>query len=108
MRLNHELLQIHDDADARRCLEAAKTSGLGYTDWAHENNVDARSLNAWRMTLRRCRKAEAKPSLRLIELVPPEQKPSRYVIRCGEVSVEVDDCFDDATLRRLLKVVTSC
>jgi hypothetical protein len=33
---------------------------------------------------------------------------STYAICVGRFRVEVDDAFDDATLRRLLAVVTAC
>jgi hypothetical protein len=45
-----------------------------------------------------------------MELVPsvPAHRSSRYGVRCGDLSVEVDDQFDDQVLRRLLAVVASC
>jgi hypothetical protein len=33
---------------------------------------------------------------------------ARYRILCGELAVEVNDDFDDGTLRRLLAVVAGC
>mgnify|MGYP006899579793 FL=1 len=98
--------KIRDAADARRCLEAAATSGLDRVEWARRHGVDARSLNAWRVNL--SRRAEVKP-LRLVELVaPPGQSAGRYVLHVGELSIELDDAFREDTLERLLRVVAGC
>jgi transposase-like protein len=48
-----EARKIVDDADARRCLAAVAASGRPRATWAREHGVDARSLNAWRITLAR-------------------------------------------------------
>ena len=56
----------------------------------------------------------AAPSLRLVELVPKPPaapaaaEPVRYTVGCGDMSVDVDARFDEATLRRLLRVMASC
>ena len=101
--------KVRGEGDARACLDEVKRSGGKLRDWARSNGVDGRSLNMWRVVLSRRVNA---PSVRLIELslplVPPDVAAARYVVRCGELAVEVDDRFDDATLRRLLSVVTSC
>ena len=100
------LRKVRNHEDAHSCLEAARASGLARAEWAHRNGVDARSLNAWRITLDRPRRRPQPP--RLVELVPGEAPAARYVIRCGAMAVEVDDRFDADALRRLLGVVTSC
>jgi hypothetical protein len=45
-----------------------------------------------------------------VELIPTKSKASpseaRYVVRVGELAIEVDASFDEATLSRLLKVVS--
>jgi hypothetical protein len=47
--------------------------------------------------------------LRLVELVPEvSEEPARYVVRVGAFAIEVDDRFNDTTLRRLLGVVAPC
>lgn len=92
-------------------MAAMESSGLEAARWSQEHGVDGRSLNAWRINLdRRGQAASDGPMrLRLVELVAhPTVAPSRYVVRMGEFAVEVDDGFDDATLRRLLGVVASC
>jgi transposase-like protein len=105
--------KIVDTADAERCLRAASSAGLGRTEWARDNGIDARSLHAWWMALEKRKRADAQdgPELRLVELVPLDVRQDDrpvYVVRCGNLSVEVDERFDEATLSRLLAVVSSC
>jgi len=103
--------KLRDAEDARRCLEQAESSGLTRTEWAHAHGVDARSLNAWHLNLERGRHREECSAVRLVEWVVSEplvEEPVRYVVRCGELAVEVDDRFDGEVLRRLLAVVSSC
>jgi len=116
--------KIKDSADARKCLSAAAASGLTDVEWARKRGIDGRSLNAWRMNLarrgaalgprrKRTSKGKSGPA-RLVELVAApgaasaEASPARYVVWCGELTVELDERFEDATLRRLLRVVSSC
>lgn len=46
----------------------------------------------------------------LVELVPTmtSAREPRYVVRLGEVRVELGDDFDPRTLRRLLEVLRAC
>lgn len=97
------LRKVRDREEARWCLEAAESSGLHRADWARSNGIDARSLNAWRLNLGR-----RGPTTRLVELVPREVPAARYTVRFGDFVVEVDERFDEETLRRLLDVVASC
>ena len=52
--------QVEDEAEARRCLLAAKRKGLSAGEWAREHDIDGRSLNAWRVNLE-LRGASAQP-----------------------------------------------
>jgi hypothetical protein len=100
--------KIRDEADARACLAGVGASRLGLAGWARREGVDGRSLNLWRMNLAR-RAARSGP--RLVELVPrPEPTPraARYVVRRGELAVEVGEDFDEDVLFRLLQVVAAC
>jgi len=98
--------KIRDAEEARWCLEAVADSQLARAEWARRNGIDARSLNAWRLILAR---AERQVPTRWVELVAAQRVPtSRYVVRVGDVAVEVGDDFQDDTLRRLLAVVASC
>lgn len=101
--------KVRDAADARQLLDDLKHSRLSLADFAQVRGVDGRSLNMYRLNLESAVKAPE--PLRLVELVPsaaPASGAARYIVRCGELSVEVDDQFDDQVLRRLLAVVASC
>lgn len=102
--------KIEDEREARRCLKAAKTAGLSAGEWAREHGVDGRSLNAWRINLSRPTSESDVQPLRLVELVPTaiERSDSRDVVRVGELAIEIDADFDDATLVRLVRALRSC
>jgi len=101
--------KIRDAQDARRCLAAAEASGLSRREWARQHGVDGRSLFAWTKKLPpEAPRRGDKPS-GMVELIPDAgQTEGRYVIRYGQLAVEVDEHFDEATLTRLLKVVAAC
>lgn len=107
--------RIRDEADARACLASAAGSGLSLRDWGRREGLDGRSLQAWRLNLRR-RKAvvmdERSSSLtipRLVELVAPAPSAAAvYLVHVGELRVEVGADFDAEVLRRLVRVVASC
>ena len=46
--------------------------------------------------------------MRLMEIALPMVVPSRYRVIVGDVTVEVEDGFQEASLARLLAVVRSC
>lgn len=99
--------KIRDAAEARACLAEVARSGMARAAWARVHGYDARSLNAWRLNLgdRRPRRE----TLRMVELtLEAPASRSRYVVHLGDVAVEVDDDFDEGTLRRLLHVVAAC
>jgi len=118
--------KIEDAKEARKCLSAAKASGLTNAAWARREGIDGRSLHAWLMNLSRGAKSrsstraprksksKSKPGRpRMVELVPVAMPRAtttvpRYAVRFGELSIEVDDHFEEETLRRLLRVVASC
>ena len=104
--------KIRDGADARTSLAAAAESKVSRAEWARQQGIDGRSLNAWRLNLARREQEEMEPRpIRLVELVPAAAPPcatARYLVRCGDLEVEVDGGFDDETLARLLRVVASC
>jgi hypothetical protein len=103
--------KIRDAADARQSISAASSAGQSLGEWASEHGVDGRSLHSWWLNLsgRRGQMPKASESLRLVELVPERAAVnSRFTVRVGTVSVDVDANFDEAALRRLLAVVGSC
>jgi hypothetical protein len=111
--------KIRDASDARASIASMKASGLAAAAWCRSAGIDGRSLRAWMMNLARgaaggARTSKsgqsARPLVQLVELIPssPERKDARYVVRVGSHRVEVDDQFDEATLRRLVAVLASC
>jgi len=119
--------KIEDAKEARKCLKAARASGLTNAAWSRREGIDGRSLHAWLLNLDRSAKShgskrgrksssrsKSKPARpRVVELVPvatprPSVAAPRYAVRCGELSIELDDHFEEETLRRLLRVVASC
>jgi hypothetical protein len=101
-----EARKVRDADDARWCLSAVAASGMPRAAWARSPGVDARSLNAWRLTLER--RSERGPT-RFVELVPRVSARSPvYRVRCGDFIVETETDFDDESLLRLLRLVAAC
>jgi hypothetical protein len=104
--------KIEDERDARACLRAAKAAGVSAGEWAQENGVDGRSLNAWRINLTRARAggqaSEAK--LRLVEIVPAPspRADTRYVVHVDGARIELADDFLEETLMRLVRALRAC
>lgn len=96
--------KVRSHEDARCCLEAAERSGLGRAEWARRNGVDARSLHAWFLNTGGRRVA----AVRFVEVLGTPLAERRYVVRLGDVAIEVGDDFDDDVLRRLVAVVAAC
>jgi len=101
--------RVDGEGEAQRCLAAVAASGLTLRNWAVAQGIDARSLNMWRVVLKR-RPEKPVKLLRFVELVPTEarRKPARYLLHVGGVTIEVDDSFDEHRLQRLLQVVATC
>jgi hypothetical protein len=112
--------KIRDEREARRCMAKVKKSGMPYGQWAQLHGIDGRSLCAWASNLERGdtgrrRSAQRAPRGRkrarvgLVELIPGGvSASSRYTVRCGSLSIDIDEHFDAGSLARLLRVVTSC
>lgn len=105
--------KIRNAKDARTCLAAAASAGQVPREWAHQNGVNARSLHMWRVLLAQGRGNTESPAepLRLVELVPlprPAPARARYVVSCGQISLELDERFDDDAVARLLRLVRAC
>ena len=101
--------KIRDVRDAHESLAAAAASGLTRAEWARQEGIDGRSLNAWHLNLER--RQDRRPELRLVELVSTAAKPeppAALRVRCGPFVVEVGVSFDEDTLARLLAVVAAC
>jgi hypothetical protein len=102
--------KIEDERDARACLRAAKAARLSVGEWARDNGVDGRSLNAWRINLSRSRRPEAAAKPRLVELVPatPPRADARYVVHVDGARIELADDFREETLVRLVRALRAC
>jgi hypothetical protein len=110
-----EKRKIRDEADARSCLAAAKSSGLTRAAWCRASGVDGRSLRAWAMNLARRKTAGHRGSkagtaiarrVELVELIAAPHAPvrttPRYTVRVGKLGIEIGDDFDAGTIRRLV------
>jgi hypothetical protein len=102
--------KVADRDEAVQLLRDAAASGLPRADWARLHGINARSLNAWRVILERKDARRPAPPLHLVELVPRSNPPttSGVRVRCGVLVVEVDPCFEDHVLARVLAVVARC
>jgi len=104
--------KIEDERDARACLKGARAAGVSAAEWARRHGIDGRSLNAWRMNLenREPKKSRASATPRLVELVPASApgEGARYIVRVGDVAIEVPEAFHEETLVRLVRALRSC
>ena len=109
--------KIQDENDARECISKMQKSGLALAQWARSAGIDGRSLHAWNVNFARggsgsphkTRQALAVRRVKLVELVPmAASRSARYVVRVGQLAVEVDAQFDSVTLRQLIAVLRSC
>jgi hypothetical protein len=102
--------KVDDEREARAFLKAAKAAGMTAGAWAREHGIDGRSLNAWRINLAGTPSRAPRRSARLVELVaaPPVGTETRYVVRVGEVTIELGEDFRDETLVRLVRALRAC
>ena len=104
--------KIRNEAEAQQCLDRVAASNLTRVDWARQQGIDARSLNAWRLILER-RQAQDETQtdrLQLIELVPsaPPATSRPLTLRCGAWSIDVAADTDLVLLGKVLGVVEAC
>ena len=94
--------------EALALLSELASTGESLVQFSRRRSVDALSLRCWKLNLSRgAHRPEGGP-LRLMEVVLPPAGPSRYRVLVGDVAVEVEDDFKEATLARLLAVVRAC
>jgi hypothetical protein len=101
--------KIRDANDAWNALDAIARSGSERVAWARANNIDARSLNAWRVNLSR----GSRSPLRMVELVAnrsadDDRADSGCTVRFGDFAVEVEIDVDEDTLVRVLRAIRAC
>jgi transposase-like protein len=99
--------RVRDEQDARDCLRAAADCQQDRAEWARENGVDPRSLNAWRINLGRASRS-GPGMLELVAAVRVVRAAATYTVRCGGFAVDVGPDFDERVLARLLGVVAAC
>ena len=100
--------KVENEREALALLDELAHSGLELSAFCASRGVDGRSLNCWRRNLGSRLPSQA---LRLVEVVATEVEEApaaAYMLRIGEVYIEVDDHFRDATLVRLLRVAAAC
>ena len=102
--------QVDDEREARAFLKAAEVAGLTAGAWAREYGIDGRSLNTWRVKLAGARPRTRTRSPRLVELVAalPVGTEPRYVVRIGEVALELGEDFSEETVTRLVRALRAC
>ena len=110
--------KIHDEGEARRCLESASRAGQRAGAWAAAHGIDGRSLHGWLVNLEGRRRTApsrraAPPSSAhaLVELVPeiPRGGPAaRYVLVVDDARLEFGDDASASTLRRVLEALRAC
>lgn len=104
--------KVFNEQDARRCLAAVNRSRSELATWAQEHGVDGRSLNLWRVNLKRRGVVRRRAAPRLVEVVvaqtPVVPLAASFVLRIGGVELEVGSAFDESALRRLVGVLKAC
>lgn len=107
--------RVRNEAEARACLDAAASSGLGLRDWARQHGFDGRSVHAWglnlarRGTVTRASGPAPVPNPRFVELfTTPVQPAPVYLVHVGDLRIEVPANFDAEVLRRLVGAVAAC
>lgn len=103
--------KIVNEQEARRCLAAARSARGDLGEWARGRGIDGRSLNAWRVNLKRRGVPRSRVVTRkLVELVPAGVliSPAKYVLHVDGVDLELGDNFNEHTLRRLVGLLRSC
>jgi len=102
--------KIRDEVDARECLAAVRATGGDRVAWSRVHDVDARSLNAWRVVLERKASSKRKgAAVKLVELVPvPRPSAARYIVDLGAARIELDDHCSSDTLQRVIRALRAC
>ncbi len=83
-------------------------------EWARQHGIDGRSLHAWQMNIsgRRATGTFAMTTpARLVEVVsiaPPPISTRRYVVRVGDMQIEIGDDFEADTLRQIVAILRAC
>ncbi len=101
-RVARDATQDRGRAGRASLLEGGEGGGCAGGRAARGHGTDGRSLNAWRMNLARPSARDTSAVPRLVELVPAPttRNEARYLVRVGELAIEVGADFEDATDRQ--------
>ncbi len=96
--------KVRDHQEAADLLPKWEASGERMSDWCRSRGINWYSLNAYRG-----RAANAFVELAIGPVVTETVSAPRYRICLGDdIGIEVDDHFQEETLRRLIGVVETC
>ncbi len=96
--------KVRDSQEAADLLVKWEQSGERMSDWCGSLGINWYSLNAYRG-----RMPTAFVELAIDPTVVAETVSApRYRICLGEAGIEVDDHFQENTLRRLIRLVSTC
>ena len=102
---------VRDRQEAAELLARWEDTGERMSDWCGARGINWYSLNAYRGRGGVLPAHEEPQFVELTVAVPPVQQTTltaRYLVRVGQIEVELDDHFRGDTLGRLLKVVAAC
>ncbi len=101
--------KVKSRGEALELLGELDASGQALPMFCSQRGLDGRSLQCWRLNLRRKSRpsrASSSAGLRLVEFELPGARAS-YRVLVGEHAIELDDAFREDTLSRLLDVMES-
>lgn len=101
--------KVMSRAEALELLGELDVNGQALPEFCSERGLDGRSLQCWRLNLKKKPQPKQAPStrgLRLVEFALPAAQAS-YRLLVGEFGIELDDAFREDTLQRLLDVLES-
>jgi len=116
MKTSAEQLELRNvpAAEARALLEAQEASGSSIAAFAREQGVRPWALYNARAAARRRGKQDAEPAFTEVRVVDERTKPSvprgsgvELSLPSG-LSVQINDGFDEVTLRRVLGILATC
>ena len=98
--------KIRDECEARELLAVYDDWPESFRSFCAAEGVDGRSLRAWQ---RRLTPEMPPPALELVQLPAiAVARPATYRVCVGDIAIEVNEDFHEATLMRLLAVVQAC
>lgn len=122
---SHKLREQHWMSIVQQCNRESEQEGITKTEWLERNNINYHSFYRWQQKLRNniatdlligqgqmpVAAAVQRQATQFAEVVPPvhsECSTSRVkaVLRCNNITVELNDDITDQLLMRLIKVLS--